>query len=130
MNFYTTWFSRLVMLGVLLNFGLSLPTLFVPEQMLALFHLDPAVPLVWVRFSANLLILLSLFYIPAAIDPNRYQASAWLAVIARFTGFAFFLTQPREYLIFGLFDLSFAIPECLLLLASHRKAEVAPQGGV
>jgi hypothetical protein len=136
MNAYAKWFRRIVGLGVLLNFVLSLPTLFTPERMIALFNLEPAIPLVWVRFSANLLILLSLFYIPAAIDPYRYQASAWLAVIARLVGFTFFLTQPRDYLIFGLFDLAFAIPEAILLiLLTLRSKSIAgsaslQEGGV
>lgn len=37
-----------------------------------------------------LLTLLSLFYIPAAINPDRYRANAWLAVIARCAGGLFF----------------------------------------
>lgn len=124
MNTYAKWFSRVVGLGVLLNFALSLPTLFIPERMIALFDLEPAVPIVWVRFSANLLILLSLFYIPAAIDLYRYQASAWLAVISRLVGFTFFLTQPRDYLMFGLFDLAFAIPEGILLILAFRSKPI------
>lgn len=135
MNAYAKWFGRIVGLGVLLNFVLSLPTLFIPEKMIALFNLEPAAPLVWVRFSANLLILLSLSYIPAAIDPYRYQASAWLAVISRLAGFAFFLTQPRDYLIFGWFDLAFAIPEGILLILAFRnqsvtESQILEKGGI
>ena len=114
MNAYAKWFGRVVGLGVLVNLGLSLPTLFVPDRMPALFHLEPAVPLVWVQFSANLLILLSLFYLPAAIAPDHYRANAWLAIGSRFAGFLFFLFQPASYLVFGLLDLSFAIPEGIL----------------
>ena len=120
MNTYANWFRRIVLLGVVVNLVLSLPTLFVPEKMLALFNLPLAVPVIWVQFSANLLILLSLFYIPAAIDPYRYQASAWLAIFARVAGVIFFLTQAKEYLLFGLLDLSFAIPEGLLLILAYR----------
>ncbi len=38
-----------------------------------------------VRFA--LLLLLSLFYIPAAIDLNKYRANAWLALGSRFGWF-------------------------------------------
>ncbi len=120
MNTYAAWFRRIVLLGVAVNLVLALPTLFVPEKMLALFNLPLVVPVIWVQFSANLLILLSLFYIPAAIDPFRYQASAWLAVFARIAGVIFFLTQSREYLLFGLLDLTFAIPEGVLLILAYR----------
>lgn len=121
MNSYATWFGRVVLLGVAINLALSLPTLFVPERMLALLHLPMAEPTLWVQFSANLLILLSLFYIPAAIDPMRYQTSAWLAVFARVAGTVFFLTQPRDYVLFGLFDMTFAAIEGLLLVLALRQ---------
>lgn len=120
MNTYANWFKRIVLLGVVVNLVLAIPTLVVPEVMLALFNLPLAVPLIWVQFSANLLILLSLFYIPAALDPFRHQASAWLAVAARVAGVIFFLTQAKIYLLFGLLDLCFAIPEGLLLILAYR----------
>lgn len=126
MNAYAKWFGRLVWVGVFVNVALSIPGLLFPEWLLGLLNLEPAVPTVWVRFSANLLILLSLFYIPAAINLYRYPANAVLAVFARFAGLAFFLTQPREYLVFGLLDLTFAIPEGILLLLAQR-VESVPQ---
>ena len=75
-------------------------------------------PLIWPRFAALLLILLSAFYVPAAVDPSRYRASAWLAVLARFAGALFFL--PQRYVAFGLFDLGFGVVEGLLLLLAVR----------
>ena len=120
MNTYAVWFRRIVLLGVVVNLALSIPTLLVPEKMLALFSLPLVEPVIWVQFSANLLILLSLFYIPAAIDPFRYQTSAWLAVFSRVAGVIFFLTQARIYLLFGLLDLCFAIPEGVLLILAYR----------
>ncbi len=120
MNAYARWFGRIVWVGVFVNVALSIPGLLFPEWLLGLLNLELAVPTVWVRFSANLLILLSLFYIPAAINLYRYPANAWLAVFARFAGLAFFLTQPRDYLAFGLLDLTFAIPESILLILAQR----------
>lgn len=125
MNSYGKWFGRIVLFGVAVNIVLSIPALLFPEWLLALLGLEPAIPEVWVRFSANLLILLSLFYIPAAINWERYQINSWLAVIARLAGFVFFLTQPRDYLLFGLIDLSFFIPEAILLILAQRKQTTA-----
>jgi hypothetical protein len=127
MNAYARWFGRIVWVGVFVNVVLSIPGLLFPEWLLGLLNLEPAVPTVWVRFSANLLILLSLFYIPAAINLYRYPANAWLAVFARFAGLAFFLTQPREYLAFGLLDLTFAIPESILLILAQRTGMATSQ---
>lgn len=126
MNSYAKWFGRVVLLGVAINLGLSVPTLLIPERMLALLHLPMAEPTIWVQFSGNLLILLSLFYIPAAIDPIRYQTIAWLAIFSRVAGTVFFLTQPRDYLMFGLFDMTFAAIEGLLLVLALRQAGVNP----
>ena len=74
MNQYTTWFGRVVWLGVLANVALALPTLFLPDEMLAMMSLPSASPGMWPSFAALLLILLSLFYIPAAISPLKVSA--------------------------------------------------------
>jgi hypothetical protein len=121
---FATWFGRVVLVGVALNVLLALAALFAtrafieyavgPYELVA-----PAYdPLVWPRFAALLLILLSLFYVPAAIDPRRYRASAWLAVLSRFAGALFFL--PQGYVAFGLFDLGFGVVQGLLLALAVR----------
>jgi hypothetical protein len=109
------WFGRVMWVGILANFALAVPTLLFPERMLEFTNLPLTVPIMWVRFAALLLILLSVFYMPAAVDPDRYRATAWMAVGSRLAGVLFFLTQPREYLMFGLFDLAFFVPEAILL---------------
>jgi hypothetical protein len=116
MNIYAKWFGRIVWLGVIVNLALAIPTLFIPDRMLALFKLEPAEPTIWVSFAANLLILLSLFYIPAAINLYHYRANAWLSVFSRFAGVTFFLFHPKAYFVFGLLDLTFAIPTGILLI--------------
>lgn len=126
MNAYKQWFSRVVWLGVLVNLLLSLPALFVPNTVLSLLRLEPVNLAIWPSFAANLLILLSLFYIPAAIDPDRYRAIAWLAVIARIAGVVFFSSwvllfgQQKGYLLFGLIDFTFAVPQGVLLILAVR----------
>lgn len=121
MNAYARWFRILGIIGIILNVIISIAAIVAPEWLLSLLNLEPATPLVWARFSGNLLILLSLFYIPGAIDPYHYRATAVLSVLARFTGLLFFLTQPREYLIFGFYDLSFGIPEGILLWLAFQE---------
>lgn len=118
------WFGRATWVGVLANLALAVPTLIAPERMMAFAGVPPASPLLWVRFSALLLILLSLFYVPAAIDPYRYPAVAWLAVFGRAAGVVFFAPQAA-YRMFGLFDLVFLVPEGILLALAMR--EPSPQ---
>ena len=109
------WFGRVVWLGIAANAALAVPTLAAPARMIALTGLPPATPDLWVRFAAFLLLLLSAFYAPGAIDPRRYRAAAWLSVLARLGGVCFFATQAREYWVLGAFDFVFLVPEAVLL---------------
>jgi hypothetical protein len=113
-----TWFRRVVWIGIVANLGLAVPTLLAPERMIEFVGLPAATPLLWPRFAALLLILLSLFYMPAAIDPLRYRLVAWLTLVSRLAGVVFFVGfQPPEYRMFGYFDLVFLVPQALLLFS-------------
>src|SRR5436305_1075907 len=120
-----TWFRRVVWLGIAANLALAVPTLIVPDRMLALSHFPPVAPLMWTRFAAWLLILLSLLYVPGAMDVYRYRATAQLSVLARLAGVLFFATQAEVYRMLGGLDLAFFIPEAILLTIALRNAPVA-----
>ena len=121
LNAPLAWFQRVLWLGIAANLALAVPTLLIPERMLVLSSLPPAAPLLWPRFAAWLLILLSAFYVPAAVDAIRYRTIAWLAVGARLAGVAFFLTQAAEYRTLGAVDLVFFVPEAVLLALATRR---------
>jgi len=116
------WFGRVVWLGIAANLALAIPTLVVPDRMLEFARLPPATPLLWPRFAAWLLILLSAFYVPGAVDPYRHRLVAQLSVLARLAGVVFFATQPAAYLPLGGLDLAFFIPEAILLTAALKHA--------
>ena len=123
-----TWFKRVVWIGILANFALAVPTLLVPARMVELTGIPPATPLLWVQFSALLLILLSIFYMPAGIDYTRYYATAWMTVGSRLAGVIFFVGfQSREYHMFGYFDLVFLVPEAILLTMAVRQMAGNPR---
>lgn len=116
------WFQRVMWAGIIANLALAVPTLLWPAQMQALAGLPAATPLVWVRFSSLLLILLSSFYVPAAIDCRRHRTNAWLGTGGRLAGVLFFALQAREYWLFGAFDFVFFLPQALLLMRMGRPA--------
>jgi hypothetical protein len=123
------WFTRVLWLGIAANLTLAIPTLLAPHWMTTLAGLPSPSPLVWPRFAALLLILLSLSYIPAAIDLDRYRATAWLAVLSRLVGVVFFIGfQPAAYRMLGVFDLVFFVPELILLvIVAQSKDAVLPE---
>ena len=124
------WFGRVVWLGILANFALAIPALFVPERVIEMANLPPAMPLLWPRFAAWLLILLSLFYMPGAIDPYKYRVTAWLSIVSRLAGvFFFWVTQPPEYRLLGTFDFVFLVPEAILLPIALKAVRAMQEGG-
>jgi hypothetical protein len=121
------WFSRVVWLGIFANLALAIPTIAAPDQMVAFSQLPTVTPNLWARFAGLLLVLLSAFYAPAAIDPDRYRANAWLAVASRLAGVVFFFSEPAVYRVLGLFDLLFFVPQAALLFIATRGEASSPR---
>jgi hypothetical protein len=123
------WFKRVLWFGIVANLGLAVPTVLAPSRMLALSGLPNASPLLWTQFSGLLLVLLSVFYMPAGVDLDRYRAVAWLAVGARLAGGIFFVGfQPAVYHGLGYFDLAFFVPEITLLAVAVRQSAAVTHG--
>jgi hypothetical protein len=107
------WILRhtlLIWLGIFLNSLFIVPLLFFPRWMLDLFNI-PLESLIWARASAGLLMIISVFYVPAAIDFGRYRANAYIAVFpprtfgATFFFFAVVLFgQPPGFLSISFVD--------------------------
>jgi hypothetical protein len=111
------WFRRVMWLGIFANLALALPTIAAPDFMIDRVGLPTATPALWPRFAGLLLVILSVFYTPAATDIDRYRIVAWFAIGSRAAGVLFFLPQPT-YRMFGLFDGVFLVPLLLLLLVA------------
>src|SRR5260370_12919926 len=103
----STWILRhtiLVWFGIFLNLLFIIPLLFFPRWMLDLFNI-PLGQLICARAAAGLLMIISVFYVPAAIDFGRYRANAYIAVSpSRTFGATFFFfavvlfDQPPAFL--------------------------------
>jgi len=122
------WFKRVLWLGIASNLALAIPTILAPARMLDFSSLPTATPLVWPQFAGLLLVLLSVFYMPAGIDLDRFRAVAWLAVGARLAGVVFFVIfQAAAYHTLGYFDLAFFVPELTLLTAATLRTAAAAE---
>jgi hypothetical protein len=116
-------FKVVMWLGIAANVVTAVISIIWTDTVLNLLHIEIAQPLIWPRFAAFLLILLSMFYLPAAIDPLYYRYSAVVAVICRFAGFGFFTIVGGRYIIFGLFDLTFGLPQAVLLFFAWKLSQ-------
>src|SRR5215475_1056023 len=109
----TKWILRhtiLVWFGIFLNLLFIIPLLFFPRWFLNLFNI-PLEELIWARASAGLLMIISVFYIPAAVDFGHYRANACIAVFpSRTFGATFFFVavvafgQPPGFLSISFVD--------------------------
>jgi hypothetical protein len=99
------WLKRTLWLGILADWVLGIPAIFVPERVLATLGGRPTLDPVWTAFASLIVCLLGAFYIAGANRPYRYRANAWLAVFCRPPGVIFFLLLwPGYYPYFGLLD--------------------------
>lgn len=121
MNAYAVRFRWAVVVGILVNLTFALPGIFIPNAVLDLVGYEPAYQPIWPAFACVLLLLLSLFYLPAAVDPLRSRALAWLTVVSRLTGAVFFLLLWRAFPLFGGIDLVFGVVQGVLLFLAQRR---------
>ena len=121
LNAALTWFRRAMWFGIVANIVVALISIAMTPAVLDLLGLPIAQPLVWPRFAAFLLILLSIFYVPAALDPAGNRFTSIFAVICRFGGVAFFSIVGGGYIAFGLFDFVFGLPQAILLALGLRE---------
>lgn len=128
MNRYAIWFRRIVLLGILVNFFFAIPGTFIPNSVLGLICIEPARDPIWPAFASSLLFLLSLFYIPGAMNPFRNTFTAILSVLARVSGAIFFLCiwkgEALNTETFGYLDLTFAVVQGVLLFLALRRGPV------
>jgi len=125
---YALLFRWAVLIGILQDWLVGIPGIFIPNTVLALVA-QPAAQPVWPAFACLLLVLLSLFYIPGAFDPFRYHATAILTVVARAAGVVFFLVIWRGATPpwFGYLDLIFTILQGVLLWLTFRQHQPQPE---
>ena len=132
------WKTRhaiVVGIGIVLNFVIVVPLLLWPEWTMSFFHIPTTTQLIWPRFSALLLGIISIFYIPAALDIDRYRIFGWLAVLpSRTFGAVFFFLavflfeQPTGFLVGVLLDGSIGAASLFCLIRISRLEQEIADG--
>lgn len=123
-------FTIVVWLGVLANWSFAVWAIFFnTAALLAFFGLGGVESTVWIYNYSILLTILSCFYIPAAHNPFRYRANAWLLVVGRLVPASTFFIgvalgfMPPGFVRLGIGDASFGIIELFLLVRLLHDAE-------
>jgi hypothetical protein len=81
---------RVIWAGIAANMLFVIPLLFFPKPFFALLGLE-LTDTILARACAMLLFIISVFYIPAAWDLDRYRANAWFHCFpSRFCGATYF----------------------------------------
>jgi mono/diheme cytochrome c family protein len=115
------WFQRFVWLGIAANIVLTFTAIFCTRWVIEFVGLEPAYPLVWPRFGAFGILLLTGFYVVAAMNPCRSGWATLFTVLCRFGGLFFFAVVGGRYIVFGLFDLLFGAPQAVCLTIAWRR---------
>lgn len=108
-------------IGIGANMIFVLPLVFVPHWMLRMLGV-PSEPVIWAQLAGLFLGLVSVFYIPAIGDVDKYRLFAWLAILpSRTAGFTFCtvavvcLGAHEAFLLGVLLDLPFAFLQTIIL---------------
>jgi len=116
-------FCIVVWLGVIVNWTFAVWAVFIDSHsLLTTLKLGYVESTVWLYNYSFLLMILSLFYIPAAHDPFRYRANAWLLIVGRLVPASTFFIgtavhfMPAGFAMLGIGDSTFGIIELILLL--------------
>jgi hypothetical protein len=132
-NPWVFWFRLVVWLGILANFGFAIPAVFAPEWLLGQLHIDPPHPWIWLQDAGGLLFLLTLMFIPAAINPFRYKCNAAVLVIGRLAFGVFWFWQvlfagyPSPFLTLAYIDAGLGVVLLLLYLPMLRYEYLRPE---
>jgi hypothetical protein len=121
-------FKYVVWAGVAANWAFGIWAIFGdPDTLLARFRLGEQQSHIWLYNYSVLLMILSLFYLPAATNPFRYRANAWLLIVGRLVPASTFLFgvitgfMPKGFLILMAGDSTFGLVELVLLVKLLRQ---------
>lgn len=90
-NHFLTWFSRIGFLGIIINLGFVIPAFIMPGMLQSFLGLPFDASHEWMQNAAMLVASVSLFYIPALLNPKKRPIYAFLVCTSRFIAAIFWL---------------------------------------
>lgn len=121
-------FRLIVLFGVAVNWAFGIwATLLDPHGLLRAFALGDQADVIWLYNYSVLLMILSLFYIPAAFNPFRYKWNAWLLIVGRLVPASTFVLgymlgfMPRGILRLAAGDTLIGVLELITLVILLRE---------
>lgn len=121
------WSSRIIWTGIVVNMFFVIALIFATEFLFEVFKLEHD-RVIWAQFSGVLLFILSVYYIPAALNIDRYRANAWFhCVPSRAAGVLFFsinvflLGAEPGFLAGAIVDLVFGLLLLIVLLKIEKR---------
>ena len=95
MNKYLEWFRRFIWIGAIVNMGFAIPALLKPGLLNTMLGLPSQAFYPWMGNVGMLLVGVSLFYLPAGTQPNRWTIYSWLCVVSRIIAVLFWISLVR-----------------------------------
>jgi len=90
-NNYLTWFSRIGLLGIIINLGFVIPAFLMPGMLQSFMGLPFDASHEWMQNAAMLVGSVSIFYIPALLNPRKHPVYASLVCLSRIIAAIFWI---------------------------------------
>jgi hypothetical protein len=115
-HFYDRWQRRFLLLGAFYDALFGVLVYFFPTQTTTFFHLlvpPEGVGSLWLRLDGIFLIIVPLFYLLAAADPDRYLGIVLVCIFGKawsvgfYLHYVFWLGAPPMFLTYAILDTIF-----------------------
>ena len=106
---YFTNFKRVMWVGIALNVFFGLWLWFSPASLLGVMGIDQPAPLTWARYAGLAMVVVGLFYLPAALSPLHNRFIAAMATVSRGLFSLFFLFSTGILWLPALYEAVFAV---------------------
>ena len=123
------WFRISVVIGFIINLIFIVPGLFAPRFLESLIDVGTTNTVHWLQNVSVILAIITTMYIPAILDPFRYEFISYLLVVGRFAAGLLFiigvfaLNYPEGMSVLAKSDLILSTIQAILLILMFRDGD-------